>query len=328
MTEQKKASAAIALALLILSASGLLFVDLATAQFNSEYLPELTIKSDGSIMVCQVLPPHEEFHAPDLINRTGNVYTLTADIEGYAVVIKRSNIVFDGAGHTIHAPYHWVNSVLQFDNSGLRLLDVNNVVVKNLEVIGENPASIFLVGSYCLVTNVTTQKALRVNSEHGFNTITESNLKELVLWRGNNFVSKCNISSIFLMDWSGSNVFTQNNFLCNNSTDGFPVQTYSGNFWDNGSMGNYWGDYLTKYPNASEVGGTGIGDTPYVIDEDNVDHYPIMCPYDIENDVIAFPTPEPTSTPEPEPFPTTIVVASVVTVVGIGLLVYFKKRKH
>ena len=32
----------------------------------------------------------------------------------------------------------------------------------------------------------------------------------------------------------------------------------------------------------------------------------------------------------PEPFPTTIVIASVVTVavVGIGLLVYFKKRKH
>jgi hypothetical protein len=34
--------------------------------------------------------------------------------------------------------------------------------------------------------------------------------------------------------------------------------------------------------------------------------------------------------PEPEPFPTTIVIASVITVaiVGIGLLVYFKKRKH
>jgi hypothetical protein len=31
-----------------------------------------------------------------------------------------------------------------------------------------------------------------------------------------------------------------------------------------------------------------------------------------------------------EPFPTTIVIASVITVavVGVGLLVYFKKRKH
>ena len=32
----------------------------------------------------------------------------------------------------------------------------------------------------------------------------------------------------------------------------------------------------------------------------------------------------------PEPFPTTIVISSVITVVVIvvGLLVYFKKRKH
>jgi len=44
------------------------------------------------------------------------------------------------------------------------------------------------------------------------------------------------------------------------------------------------------------------------------------------------PTPTPTSSPipEPEPFPTTLIVASVITVVviGVGLLVYFKKRKR
>jgi len=45
------------------------------------------------------------------------------------------------------------------------------------------------------------------------------------------------------------------------------------------------------------------------------------------------PSPESSPSPEPidkEPFPTTLVVASVITVaaVGIGLLVYFKKRKH
>jgi hypothetical protein len=47
------------------------------------------------------------------------------------------------------------------------------------------------------------------------------------------------------------------------------------------------------------------------------------------------PTPslEPTSTPEtqqPQPFPTALVIALVViiTVEGIGLLIYFKKRKR
>jgi hypothetical protein len=82
---------------------------------------------------------------------------------------------------------------------------------------------------------------------------------------------------------------------------------------------------LTKYPKASEIGNTGIGDTPYAIDADNVDNYPLMYPYDIEKDTIALPTPE----TEPEPFPTMLVVASVITVavVIVGLLVYFKKRQ-
>jgi hypothetical protein len=41
------------------------------------------------------------------------------------------------------------------------------------------------------------------------------------------------------------------------------------------------------------------------------------------------PSPSPEPTPKVEPFPTTLVVASVVlvAVIGIGLLVYFKKRK-
>jgi parallel beta-helix repeat protein len=46
--------------------------------------------------------------------------------------------------------------------------------------------------------------------------------------------------------------------------------------WDNGYVGNYWSDYQSKYPNASEVDASGIGDTPYVIDTDNVDRYPLL----------------------------------------------------
>ena len=48
----------------------------------------------------------------------------------------------------------------------------------------------------------------------------------------------------------------------------------SSNRWDNGQIGNYWGDYSTKYPGVVEVDNSGIGNTPYVIDPNNVDHYP------------------------------------------------------
>ncbi len=49
-------------------------------------------------------------------------------------------------------------------------------------------------------------------------------------------------------------------------------------FWDNGTVGNYWSDYLTKYPNASEVDSSGIGKTAYVIDSNNIDQHPFMKP--------------------------------------------------
>ena len=49
--------------------------------------------------------------------------------------------------------------------------------------------------------------------------------------------------------------------------------------WDNGKIGNYWSDYQTKYPNATEIDNSGIGDAPYVINWQNVDRYPLMESY-------------------------------------------------
>jgi hypothetical protein len=51
---------------------------------------------------------------------------------------------------------------------------------------------------------------------------------------------------------------------------------YSMNAWDDGypSCGNYWSDY-----NDTDLNGDGIGDTPYIIDTNNTDRYPLMSPY-------------------------------------------------
>lgn len=46
--------------------------------------------------------------------------------------------------------------------------------------------------------------------------------------------------------------------------------------WDNGSVGNYWADYASKYPNATESSALGIGNIPYSIDANNSDNYPLM----------------------------------------------------
>ena len=91
--------------------------------------------------------------------------------------------------------------------------------------------------------------------------------------------------------------------------------------WDKGEVGNYWSNY-----NGTDANSDGIGDTPYIIDANNIDHYPMMKPVAVAE------LPNGASnngTDKTEPFPTTLVIASVITVavVGIGLLFYFKKRR-
>lgn len=61
---------------------------------------------------------------------------------------------------------------------------------------------------------------------------------------------------------SNGSVFFHNNFLSSQEVITAPDSLY--NEFDNGYEGNYWSDYSTRYPNATEINGTGIWDSPYV----------------------------------------------------------------
>jgi hypothetical protein len=54
------------------------------------------------------------------------------------------------------------------------------------------------------------------------------------------------------------------------------TQSNAFNNWDNGTTGNYWSDYQSRYPNATEIDSSGIGNTPYAIDPNNIDNYPLL----------------------------------------------------
>jgi hypothetical protein len=120
-----------------------------------------------------------------------------------------------------------------------------------------------------------------------------------------------------------NNTFYHNNFLMRLRPSNELVRLYTYNltlvnFWDNGEEGNYWEDY-----NGTDANRDGIGDNPYIINGDNIDNYPLMFPYDVENDTVVL--------PPPEPFSITLVVASIasVVIIGAGLVLYFaKSRKH
>ena len=78
---------------------------------------------------------------------------------------------------------------------------------------------------------------------------------------------------------SSNNAIYHNNFVMNRN---LLYINDSVNIWDNGypSGGNYWSDYtgldLYSGPNQNETGSDVIGDTPYDIDVNNQDNYPLM----------------------------------------------------
>ncbi len=69
-----------------------------------------------------------------------------------------------------------------------------------------------------------------------------------------------------------SNLICENAFINNQEQHSVPSPMLD-NHWDNGSHGNHWSDY-----NGTDDNQDGIGDTPYLINENNQDNYPLMRP--------------------------------------------------
>jgi hypothetical protein len=320
VTVKKKAYGLTFVLLLLLSAvAGLLLVVPAKANFALVIPgPNIVIAGGGSIS------PFTQS-----IQRDGNTYFLTSDIEGYSLIVERSNIVLDGMGHLLNCtPY---------TNDAILFRSVTNVTVKNFEIQGGASAVALMGSSYCTIEGITSTKDVFFSGSD-FNIVTKCNAGiNLWLASNNNTITKNNITDIFIdRSKKAFNIFYLNNIL---------LDEYLGilggiTFWDNGSVGNYWSNYTVRYPNASEIGYTGIGNTPYVLTRSNyavkefpnvtsIDHYPLMYPFDIENDTIALPVREPL--PEPESFLLIFVAAVfVISTAGAaaGLFYYRKKRNH
>ncbi|MFQ6107663.1 MAG: nitrous oxide reductase family maturation protein NosD [Thermoplasmata archaeon] len=163
------------------------------------------------------------------------------------------------------------NSILSGNNYGLYLLSSHNVTISGNNV-SNNRDGIRL--NYC--TNITiADSTASSNNEEGI-SLSHSNNSIIA----NNRVSGNGVG--IDLDISGSNKIYHNNFVGNaeqarDNTDA--------NQWDDGypSGGNYWSNYTgvdnCSGPNQDNCPDPDvIGDTPYVIDADSQDRYPLMFP--------------------------------------------------
>jgi parallel beta-helix repeat protein len=242
------------------------------------------IRADGSVD-----PPT----AP--IQRVGNTYTFTANING-PIVIQRNSILVDGNGYKVQGAGTGYGILLNGTNSvtlenayilGFRYgvyldlssncsIDGNGLFGNQLggvwagESSGNNITNNALVNNYAGVlltwsnnTNIVANNSLRNNPAGIWLIMSSSNIIK------DNTVAYSNIGGIYL-DRSDNNLIYHNNLLGNNPQGVAPDST---SIWDNGypSGGNYWSDYI-----GVDADHDGIGDTSYVIDENNTDRYPLM----------------------------------------------------
>ncbi len=175
---------------------------------------------------------------------------------------------------------------------------------------------------------ITNIKATAIGFQYSnYNTITGNNISYSDLG-----------TAIYGSSW---NTISNNNYFCNRVQFGaneWYYLTWGGNRSINTINENYWSDY-----NGTDANKDGVGDTPYIIDAYNQDNNPIMLPI-----LVTMPNSGPTSSPTPttstqnptintgpetpktEPFLTTLAVASIASlaVIGVALLVYFRKRNR
>jgi hypothetical protein len=234
-----------------------------------EQLPLITINKDGTI-------------TPETANIThnGDTYYLMSDlIRQYNIVIERDNVIFDGGGHLIDV---WIDKFYgdYYNDSGIALDGVNNVTVRNVRVNAWSYQAPYIKSNNCTFEKVNVTGG-KLAIEGNFNVITDCNT-DITLWGGsNNSITRNTLNDVYIYVYDKSNKIFANNIYPKADFDSFYHNKYHGNSsasWDNGSIGNYWVDYLTKYPNSSEIGSTGIGNSRYVITKANIDFYPLMYP--------------------------------------------------
>ncbi len=261
----------------------------------------ITINFDGS-----VTPPSAS------IQQLGNLYALTNDLQ-QPIWVDRSNAILDGNGHSVLAGITLSESNItvkdfiikggaQFGeigrgvfagiylNGALKSEIINNTIIEVFDFLSVFEYDQIVVGIDVSGgnSNIISGNNL-VNNWQGMtfsdttqNLIVENSISSNSTDQGGN-----SEPGGMYFDSSSNNTIYHNDFEINIGGEAKDSYYNSVNVWDDGYPlgGNFWSDYQKKYPHATEIDKSEIGDTPYVIDEldaqlaNNTDYYPLLKPF-------------------------------------------------
>ena len=220
--------------------------------------------------------------------------------------ILQLNNITKNLGWSIELSYSNSNTVREnnvIDNeSGIRLYYSNNNTlygnnIRNFNIVSPSDGIWTYYSSYnTFKENNLTDNINGVSIGSGsYITISGNNIMDnhvgiYLGWScndtifGNNIVNNKHYGVwIGAFSWLCYN-FHHNN-LVNNTQQVFFYQSSKTHIWDDGypSGGNFWSDYtgadVKSGPNQDQPSSDGIGDTAYVVDANNTDHYPLMYPW-------------------------------------------------
>jgi len=189
------------------------------------------------------------------------------------------------------------NNITNNDEWGISLCIWPGSQAWNNRISGNNIAhnkkdGIHMYASNCSVisgNNITANSWNGIGLTYSFNnTISGNNIIDNDAGIDLSSSSKNNVTENTIanngygisLSYSINNTIHHDNFI-DNTRQVYVFSSYD-NFWDDDypSGGNYWNDYagtdVKSGPNQDQPGNDGIGDLPFVINEDNRDRYPLM----------------------------------------------------
>lgn len=250
------------------------------------------IKADGNID-----PPGSP------IQQNVNTYTLTSDIYDSIIVVQKSGVLLDGAGYTMHGAgggsgieilgltgVSVINIIIDAYDNGIYVGSSDHIAISNAYLTNNYNAGIWLSDSshntisQCTLTANILEGIYVLSSSYNIinrNQVTGTIFDGIYIYSSSyNDISANTLTSngfgislySFPPDSTGNRVFY--NTFASNTNQGNPNS--NADIWDRGYPlgGNYWSDYT-----GTDTNHDGLGDTPYIINSENTDNYPLMHPW-------------------------------------------------